>query len=217
MDLFQLNPDSMKTRQELVTDAIRFAILRGRFHPGDRLDQSDLATELKVSRSPVRESLRLLTAEGLITHYPHRGTIVTERSIEELEEMLFIRKLLEGAAIERAMEHITDDVLETLDGIINEADSTDEVERALILNNTFHTTIYNAYQQPVLVDEIQKMRNKVAPYNRLYLDGEGHKSVAWADHRRIYEACCEHNTELAIKETHRHLERVFHSIIAELE
>jgi DNA-binding GntR family transcriptional regulator len=213
-DAMHIELEEMKTRQELVTDAIRAAILRGRFRPGDRLDQTDLAVELHVSRSPVREALRILTAEGLVTHYRHRGTVVTERTVDELKELLFIRQLLEAAATRRAVTHMTPERLRKLEQIITEAEQSTNMERVLILNNEFHTTIYLAYDQKYLIDEIQKMRNKVAPYNRLYLDGPGQKAQAWADHRAIYEACAAGDADRAAEESSRHLERVFAGIIS---
>jgi len=213
----KLNQNSMKTRQELGTDAIRAAILRGRFRPGERLDQTDLAEEFEVSRSPVREALRILTAEELVTHFRHRGTVVTERSADELRELLFMRKLLEGAAASRAVSAMTDATLGRLGDIISEAESSSDTQRVLGLNNTFHATIYSAYEQPHLMDEIQKLRNKVAPYNRLYLDTPGHKTNAWADHRRIYEACLARDPERAAEETRRHLDNVFDGILESVE
>ena len=212
----KLRLGDMKTRQELVTDAIREAILRGRFHPGDRLDQSELANELEVSRSPVREALRILTAEDLVTHYRHRGTVVTERTVDELKELLFMRKLLEGAAARRAATAITDKQLAHLEDIISKARNSNDTQRVLALNNDFHTTIYLAYPQPFLVEEIQKMRNRIAPYNRLYLDGPNQKSRAWEDHQRIYEACRAKDPDRAEQETCRHLERVYDGIIGQL-
>ncbi|MCU0465419.1 MAG: GntR family transcriptional regulator [Anaerolineae bacterium] len=197
--LMHISSGDMKTRQELVTDAIRAAILRGRFRPGDRLDQTDLAEELNVSRSPVREALRILTAEDLVTH-----------------ELLFVRQLLEGAAARRAVPHITPERLAKLMTIIKEAEASADMERVLALNNEFHTTVYSAFEQPYLLDEIQKIRNKIAPYNRLYLDSPGQKAAAWADHRRIYEACAAGDVERAVAETANHLARVFDGIIASL-
>lgn len=212
----EINLESMKTRQELVTDAIRTAILRGRFRPGDRLDQTELARELNVSRSPVREALRILTAEDLVTHYRHRGTVVTERSITELEELLFIRKLLEGAAAERGTPLLTDEALERMQQIIVDALSTDDVEKVLVLNHEFHAMIYGAYEQPHMMEMIHNLRNKIAPYNRLYLDPEGHKQAAWAEHQRIYEACLTRDGKRAAEETCRHLDNVFSGVITAL-
>jgi DNA-binding GntR family transcriptional regulator len=209
----EINEQSMKTRQEIVTDTIRHAILRGRYRPGDWLDQATLAAELNVSRSPVREALRVLSAEDLLTHYSHRGTMVTRRSLDELAEILFIRQLLEGAAIRRATPHITEATFSDVEDFIAEASECDNAERVLTLNNAFHAALYNSYPQPLLLQEIQAMRNRVAPYNRLYLDGTGQKEAAWTDHQRIYDACRRGDPDTAEAETHAHLVRVFNSIM----
>jgi DNA-binding GntR family transcriptional regulator len=211
-----ISPDGLKTRQELVTDAIRLAILTGRFRPGDKLDQTELADELHVSRSPVREALRTLAAEELITHTPHRGAVVTERSLDELKELLFIRSLLEGAAAKRAAGHMDEPRLNRLEQIVNEADESNDVEHVLALNNQFHTTIYQAVEQPMIIDLIQSMRNKVAPYNRIFLDMEGTKDAAWLAHRRILAACRDRDGDRAEQETRRHLAEVFDSIVTGL-
>ena len=217
MGQLSINRDGLKTREELVTDAIRQAILRGQFRPGDKLDQQDLANELGVGRSPIREALRTLGAEELVTHFPHRGAMVTERSVNELQELLFIRTTLEGAAARRAAECMGDDRLEALQAILAEADQTDDLQRILELNNLFHATIYAAYEQPYLVELIQSLRNKVAPYNRLYLDLDYTREQAWEDHRRIYEACVARDGAGAERETCRHLEQVFEGISRSIE
>jgi DNA-binding GntR family transcriptional regulator len=217
LGLFALNSDNLKTREELVTDAIRRAILRGRFRPGDKLNQEDLAGELGVSRSPVREALRTLAAEELVISYPHRGVVVIERSAAELQELLHIRILLEGSAARRAAPQMDDARLAQLDNMIVEAQGSGDTERVLELNNIFHTTIYEAAEQPVMVDLIQKLRNKIAPYNRVYLDMAGQKEEAWNDHRRIYEACVARDGERAEAETKRHLERVFSAIATSIK
>ena len=68
----------LQTRQEIIADRLRDAILRGIFRPGQRLDQNEIAEVFKVSRSPIREALRTLAAEGLVEVIPHHGAIVAE-------------------------------------------------------------------------------------------------------------------------------------------
>ncbi len=204
--------ENFKTREEIVTDAIRAAILRGQFRPGDKLDQQELADRLGVSRSPVREALRTLVAEDLAIHYPHRGTVVRERTMDELQELLFVRMLLEGAAAKRAAPHMDDLRLRQLEAIIEEAEQSTDFERILTLNNTFHITVYSAFEQPQMISLIQSLRNKIAPYNRLYLEVKERKEIAWRDHRRIYEACCLRDGELVEREVREHLEQVFQGI-----
>jgi DNA-binding GntR family transcriptional regulator len=209
---FAIDGTSLKTREDLVADAIRAAILRGTFKPGEKLDQQQVSDDLGVSRSPVREALRTLAAEGLVTLIPNRGAMVTERSLQELDELQFIRRMLEGAAARRAAPRMDDQRLESLAAMLERADQTNDVEDILALNNEFHATIYGAYPQPTLMSHIQQLRNKVAPYNRVYLEGAGNKELAWAGHRRIYEACVRRDGEQAEIETRRHLEEVVRGI-----
>lgn len=210
--LFTIDGNSLKTRDALVADALRTAILRGTFKPGEKLDQGQLSADLGVSRSPVREALRTLAAEGLVTTIPNRGAVVTERSLEELGELQFIRRLLEGAAARRAAPEMDNERLEMLAHIIARAEETTNIESILTLNNDFHATIYHAYPQPILMDHIQQLRNKVAPYNRVYLERPGSKEEAWAGHRRIYEACIHRDGAAAEVETRKHLEQVYLAI-----
>ncbi len=210
---FAIDGRSLRTIEDLVADALRTAILRGTFKPGEKLDQQQISDDLGVSRSPVREALRTLAAEGLVTIIPNRGTVVTERSIEELDELQFIRRMLEGAAARRGAPRMDVRRLENLASILERADRTSDHEEILALNNAFHATIYGAFPQPVLMDQIQQLRNKVAPYNRVYLERAGNKEVAWTGHRRIYEACVRRDGARAEEETKRHLEEVLLGIV----
>lgn len=215
---FSLNLQDLKPRGELIADAIRSSILRGHFRPGDKLDQQEIADELAVSKIPVREALRTLDAEGLITMRPNKGAVVTELTMEELSELFFIRILLEGAAAERAANSLDKKRIAKMESIIDEAVTTDELNQLLRLNNDFHMTLYRAAPQPVMNDLIQRLRNKVAPYNRIYMDlAAGSKAAAWDDHRRIFEACRSQDPKLAKDETQRHLDRVLKALVKEME
>ena len=204
---------SLQTRKDVVATAIRDAVLRGQYRPGEKLDQQQIADELSVSRSPVREALRALDAEGLITLIPNRGAIVTERSMAELEELYFTRGVVEGLAIQRSAPLMDDETLWKLEGIFESAERTDDYGELLALNNDFHMLTYSTYDQPFISDYIQQLRDMSAPYNRLYLDSAGSVEAAWKDHRRIFEACKKRDGELAKKEVERHLETVIRKIL----
>lgn len=203
---------SLQTRKDVVATAIRDAILRGRFRPGEKLDQQQIADELDVSRSPVREALRALDVEGLITLIPNRGAIVTERSLTELEELYFTRGVVEGLAIQRSAPLMDEKTLWKIESIFEAAEHTDDYGELLALNNDFHMLTYSTYDQPFISDFIQQLRDMSAPYNRLYLDSAGGVEAAWKDHKRIYEACKKRDGELAKKELERHLENVIRKI-----
>lgn len=204
----------VNTRKDLVANRIRNRILRGSFKPGDKLDQVLIADDLNVSRSPVREALRMLEAEGLITSIPNRGAVVTERSLDELKELYFTRSLVEGIAAERAVPHLDKKTIDRLDSILYAATLSSDYQELLTLNNEFHMRIYESIEQPFLTIYIQQLRNMAAPYNRLYLDSEGSLQQAWADHRKIFEACVQGDARKARSETEQHLDRVCASLIA---
>ena len=203
---------ALQTRKDLVASAIRESILRGRFRPGEKLDQQKIADELEVSRSPVREAMRALDAEGLITLIPNRGAVVTERSLPELEELYFTRKAIEGLAIQRSAPSMDDRTLWRLETIFESAERTEDYGELLGLNNDFHMLTYSTFEQPFIVDYIQQLRDMAAPYNRLYLDSAGGVEAAWRDHLRIYRACKKRDGELAKREIERHLENVIRKI-----
>ncbi|MCL6443175.1 MAG: GntR family transcriptional regulator [Alicyclobacillus sp.] len=207
--------DPLVTREEHVAEQLRHAILIGHFRPGEKLDQTEICKQLNVSLSPVREAIRTLAAEGLVTVQPHRGAFVAERSPEELKELNFIRGLLEGVAIRRAVPHLTDAALAQLGDILRYAEQTEDPEIIQLLNHEFHWTIYSSYPQQELLDIIAKLRNKVAPYIRLYLDA-GMRSLAWADHQRIYEACVRRDVTQAEVEIRRHIEQISEGILLSL-
>src|SRR3972149_1314471 len=203
---------ALQIRKDLVAAAIRQWILHGSFKRADKLDQQQTADELAVSRSPVREALRALEAEGLITLIPNRGAIVTERTLAELEELYFTRGIVEGIAIERATPHLGPPTVRRLAEILEAADRTDDYGELLMLDNDFHMLTYQDYPQPFLIDYIQQLRNMAAPYNRLYYDSEGSRETAWNEHRRIYEACLRRDAALARDEVRRHLNGVIRKI-----
>lgn len=204
---------SLQTRKDVVSTAIRDAILRGQYKPGEKLDQQQIADELNVSRSPVREALRALDAEGLITLIPNRGAIVTERSKTELKELYFTRGVVEGLAIQRSAPLMDEKTLWQLDGIFESAERTNDYGELLALNNDFHMLTYSTFDQPFIIDYVQQLRDLSAPYNRLYLDSAGSVQAAWKDHRRIYEACRKRDGDLAKTEVERHLEKVIQKIM----
>ncbi len=209
--------DQLKTRKDLVAEAIRSSILRGAFKPGEKLDQQLLADELEVSRSPVREALRTLEAEGLVRLVPNRGANVTNLPLPDLEELYFTRALIERVALERAVPHLEKKTLRTMEAILQAAEETEDYGELLLLNNDFHMLGYRAYRQPFFNDYIQELRNMAAPYNRLYLDTEGSRRAAWDDHRRIYEACAAGDAARAREEIERHLNNVIEELSRSIE
>jgi DNA-binding GntR family transcriptional regulator len=135
-------------------EVIRSGILDGTFQLGARLPEEDLAARAGVSRTPVREALRQLAAEGFVTFVPNRGAQVASWSDDDLEEIFQLRALLESYGASRAARRIDAVQLRTLrelaDGMEAAADrgTPDALDHVAELNNRFHRTILTVADSP---------------------------------------------------------------------
>ena len=218
MSDWTLNPNGvLKTRETFVTVKLREAIIRGYFQPGQKLDQNEIAEIFKVSRSPVREALRTLAAEELIKVYPHRGAIVAELSLEELEEIYFLRGVLEGTAARLAASKMDDERIAILRAILAKTNPTTDLDQWLELNRDFHNTIYEAINRPRLLSIIQSLRNITTPYTRRYIAFPEHMEATRVGHQRILEALIKRDGTLAQEETQNHLKVLCDSVLVSVE
>jgi DNA-binding GntR family transcriptional regulator len=128
------------------TEVIRSAIVDGRLHPGQRLKEEELARELGISRTPVREALLMLQAEGLVDASPNRGAKVRTHSAQDLDDLYQLRALLEGHAARRAASRLADEAISSLHASCRRFEALLETEKAdfreLVKENVvFHETI----------------------------------------------------------------------------
>jgi len=178
---------------EAVVDRIRDMILEGQLRPGDHLRQEDLATTLGVSTMPIREALRQLQAEGLVTFYPRRGARVARLSVSDYEEIYHIREALETLAVRWAsedFERIPIDRLRHLLGEIEAAEaSSDDVDRRLQLVREFFFTIFQASEKGHLLRILSSLWDLSQQYRRYFSSLPELVPQRVAKYRRIYRAC----------------------------
>src|SRR4051812_8022061 len=104
-----------KTKSELALQALRERIRSGEYAPGDKLLLDELSRDLAMSRTPIRDALRTLAADGLVEHRPHLGTTVSERSASELDDAYGVRLLLEPHAARLAIVRLTPEAADELE------------------------------------------------------------------------------------------------------
>lgn len=138
------NTEGRRTAHEFVKESLRRAILRGDLSGGARLIQSDLAATLHVSTTPVREALRDLATEGLITFDRHRGGVVREPEWSEMEEIRLIRQQLEPLSVQLGIEHITDDELAQADRLRQRMSKERDLGNWVELNTQFHLLFHES-------------------------------------------------------------------------
>lgn len=193
-----------RTVEEMVTAAIREAILSGIYGPDEKLPQEHLAHELGVSRIPVRSALRQLEAEGLVRFTPHRGATVRALEAADIEEIYQLRIMLETFALRSAIQLVSPEELDVLESIAEELDRVDEGPEWLALREHFYDRLYAIAKRPLTAEIIGKLRADVGRYwlsLRLSDHGSG-------GHRVIVEAMRAGDSEAAETWLARHLTEV---------
>jgi DNA-binding GntR family transcriptional regulator len=188
-----LRLDVSKTRRitavDLVRDVLRTAILRGDLPGGSQLVQTDIAAQLDVSTTPVREAMRDLASEGLITLDSHRIGTVRRPDWEEMAEIVDIRRAVEKIAIERAMANITPKQLDQARALADDLSDEEDLGSWVQKNSEFHTIFHRATRTKRLGLMLQTLEEAsgvfVAHAQRLHPEI---RRRAVADHFALLEA-----------------------------
>jgi DNA-binding GntR family transcriptional regulator len=169
------------TLQEWVFRRLRHDIMTGRFEPGLAVTIRGLAAQLKVSAMPVREALRRLVAERALVLLDNRRVRVPEMTVERFEDLLAARILLEGEAAERALPYLNDTVVAELavcDARLDAARNAGDIEGWVVANFAFHSALYTARPNSVLMPLIESLWLQIGPFMRSALGSvEGRYSV----------------------------------------
>jgi DNA-binding GntR family transcriptional regulator len=188
---------------------LRESILAGRLKPGDRIRQEDVASRFGASRLPVREALRMLEAEGLTEHEPHKGARVPRLSAHEVDVVYRMRERLEPLALAESIARLdpaVDARLEELQGLI---EANDDLERFLELDREFHLLSYAGCRVDPLTAMVTRLWNSTQPYRRTYV-AMGGRSRMWvvnAEHRLLLDAIVRRDTVDAERLLEGHIRR----------
>jgi DNA-binding GntR family transcriptional regulator len=188
--------DTAIPRQSLtsaVADRLRDQIIRGEIPEGSQLRQNTIAAQYRVSRIPVREALRQLDAEGLITIVPNRGALVPELLPDDIEELFSIRALLEPAVLRVSIPLLTDAVLSKAEAVLGKFESDLHREEHIgnwgRLNWQFHSILYSGAKRPHFMSIIRNVNHSGERYTRLQLFLTHGMKRANDEHHRILELC----------------------------
>jgi DNA-binding GntR family transcriptional regulator len=180
-----------KTVTDLSLEALREKILHGEYVEGEALRQDALAAALGVSRIPVREALRQLEAEGLVTFNPHCGAVVSSLSLGEIDELFELRALLEGELLREAVPHLTAEDLDRADAILDAYDAAfdhHDVSQWGSLNWQFHSTLLSGAGRPLTLSVLNNLHNQSDRYTRMQLALTHGENRAIGEHRAIAAA-----------------------------
>ena len=202
-----LEPIKLKSLREHVHDSLRQAIIAGRLKAGMRLNERQLASELGISTSPLKEALRQLESEGLVRTEPRRGTFVTF-SARQAEEMTLARAALESIIARQAAKHGAEEAFDGLRSIIEEmraAVASGDVQDLITLNEKFHDAIHEASGCEYLrrLQNAQRMYDHAARVT--VLSREEVRRASFLEHEAIMQAIVTRDTDKAERLMREHI------------
>ncbi len=212
--------DSYQPLREVVCESLREAIRSGVLQPGERLMEIQLAEELGVSRTPVREAVRKLELEGYVIMMPRRGTYVADLSIRDINEVFEIRTSLESLASGLAAERITEEELERLQRLlvsIGTNINNGDMEQIVATDTEFHELLYQASRNQRLVGIISNLREQLTRFRTTSMSFPGRLTATLEEHREIVEAIAQGDVRAARKAAELHMERSEQTLLASME
>jgi len=217
--LLPIRLDSYKPLREVVSETLREAIVNSVLKPGERLMEIQLAEELGVSRTPVREAIRKLELEGFVIMIPRRGTYVADLSIKDINEVFEIRTALDVLAAGLAAERITDDELEVMERIlvqIGEYIDQNELEPIVDLDSQFHDILYKACRNDRLVGIINNLREQFTRFRTISMAFPGRIQNTLEEHSRLVEAIAARDVDLAQQLAREHMENSEQTLLMDI-
>ncbi|MDI3298575.1 MAG: GntR family transcriptional regulator [Bacillota bacterium] len=214
MNLPRLEADRFPVVVDEVSKAIRSAILDGTLSKGTHLVERELAEQLGVSRTPVREALRRLEREGLLVYEPRRGMVVSGFDEQSVRDLYLMRELLEGLAARLAAERHAAEELEELERLLREAEAAverDDVDAAAAQNVALTLQIYRMAHSPRLEQTLAALRDYIESFARAGYRDDCRLRQAHREHTAIVAAIRVGDGALAEELTRLHVRRSLES------
>lgn len=190
----------MKKRSELLREAIEEMIAVGKLAPGQHLDETELATQFGVSRTPIREALIQLASMGIIVMRPRRGAIVAEISPQKLIEMFEVMSEIEAMCARlaaRRMSPADHAALLAAHHACEEARNAPDPDEYFYRGETFHQCIYAGSHNAFLIEQARTLHRRLRPYRRLQLRVHGRIDKSFSEHDAVVKAIIEGRSDAA--------------------
>ena len=216
--MLNINMQQHKPLRELVYEELRLLIMTGKIKPGTRMMEIDLAESMGVSRTPVREAIRQLEKDGLVTIEPRKGAYVSDISPEDLDNMLVVREPLEGLATYLATQFMSEEEIEAVKAVneeYEEALRAGDMEKLINTDTHFHNLITQGSHNQYLIDILQDLQEQVLRFRYIYFKSNKRAEDVVNEHRMILNAIQSGNADDARKFSVEHIIKLRESIINE--
>ena len=220
---FQLKMDQFLPLRDVVFNTLRQAILTGELKPGERLMEIHLADQLGVSRTPIREAIRKLELEGLVTMIPRRGAEVAQITEKSMNDVLEVRRAVDALCVELACERIGEEALvqlgEACEAFAEEARKGEKEKDVKLLAQkdvALHDIIVQATGNQRLIQLVNNLSEQMYRYRFEYLKDFSQHEKLVEEHRVIYESIVKKDCETACEAAKLHIDNQKKAIIRQI-
>ena len=192
-----------------IADVVRERILKGEYEIGEKIKENQIATELRVSRTPIREAFKLLENEGLIDYIPNRGCFAKGFTQQDVDDIYAVREALEELAVTWAVERITPEEVTALEeecDLMEFYTKKKDRKKVLELNSSFHDIIYTAARSRFLAQVLRSYKEYIDKTRKAIFYEQSYLEAILAEHRLILDGIRERDKEKAIDAIRKHLE-----------
>jgi DNA-binding GntR family transcriptional regulator len=212
---------SYEPLRKQVYKVLRVAIINGEIAPGEKITEVEIAEELNVSRTPVREAFRMLELEELITIIPQQGVFISGiKSRKEINDIFQVRMELEGLAAYLAARNISNEQINKLNEYserIKNCIENNDLKTCVKIDIAFHRIINEASRNKWLEKFLDSLFEQATRFRSKSLNQKGRMKQALNEHRKLGKAIAEGNSELARKLAREHIQGAWNSIISVFE
>lgn len=207
--IFQQEMDEYLPLRDVVFKTLRQGILTGELKPGERLMEIHLANKLGVSRTPIREAIRKLELEGLVTMIPRRGAEVAQITEKSMKDVLEVRKVLDDLSVELACERITEEEKELLKNVcvdFEEAVKTGDFAKIAKTDVAFHDIIVTATRNIRLSQMVNNLAEQMYRYRFEYIKDSTQHARLVQEHEEICQGIITGDKKRALEAIEKHID-----------
>lgn len=219
-DNLQVKMDEFLPLRDVVFNTLRQAILTGELKPGERLMEIHLANRLGVSRTPIREAIRKLELEGLVTMIPRRGAEVAQITEKSMQDVLEVRRAVDALCVELACERISEEELKSLKEAcihFERAVRSKDAKKIAQADVELHDIIVKATGNSRLVQLVNNLSEQMYRYRYEYIKDSSQHSRLIEEHRIIYESIVKKDKETASQAAKLHIDNQEKAIMKQIQ